>query len=53
MDALILTYDMKYESVGIPKIYLGTEIKKYQIRISKYYWSMLSTKYTKNAIKTV
>ena len=39
--------------VGPPKIQLGTEIKKYQVRGGKYYWSMLSTWYMKNEIKTV
>ena len=37
IDALALTYDLKYGSVGPPKIYFGAEIKKYQVRSGKSY----------------
>ena len=35
MDDLALTYDLKEVSVGAPTIYLGAEIKKYQVGNSK------------------
>ena len=53
MDALDLTYDLKYGSVGTPTIYLGTEINKYQVKSGKYHWSMSSTQYVKNVINMV
>ena len=53
MDALYFTYDLKYGLVGPPMIYLVTEINKYQVRTGKSHWSMLSTQYVKNLIKTL
>ena len=53
MDALTLTYYLKDGSVGPPKIYMGAEIKKYQVRSGKSHWSMSSTQYVKNVINTV
>ena len=53
MDALSLTYDLKPGSVGAPTIYLGAEIKKYQVANGKEHYSMSSTQYVKNGIKTV
>ena len=48
MDELALTYDLKEVSVGPPNIYLGDEIKKYQVRSGKSHWSMSITQYVKN-----
>ena len=53
MDALSLTYDLKPGSLGAPTIYLGEKIKKYQVSNKKEHYSMSSTKYVKNGIKTV
>ena len=53
MDKLDLVYDLKDRSAGLPKIYLGAEIKKIQVRSGKSYWSMSSTQYVKNEIYTV
>ena len=47
MDALALEYDMKDVSVGPPNIYLGDEIKKYQVRSGKSHWIMTITHYVK------
>ena len=48
MDALDFTYDLKYGLVGPKNIYLGNEIKKYQVRSGKYHWRMSGTEYEKN-----
>ena len=53
MEAFSITYDLKPGSVGSPTIYLGAEIKKYQVANRKEHYSMLSTQYVKNGIKTV
>ena len=53
MDALYFKYDMKDVSEVPPKIYLGNEIKNYQVRSGKYHWGISSTQYVKNAINTV
>ena len=53
MDVLNLLYDMKYGSAGPPKIYLGDDIKKYQVNSGKSHWSMSNIQQTNNAIKTV
>ena len=53
MEYLALTYDLKAGSVGEPTIYLGAEIKKYQVKSGKEHYSMSSMKYVKNAVKTV
>jgi hypothetical protein len=53
MDALALTYDLKDGSVGPPTIYLGAEIKKYQVKSGKSHWSMSSTPYVTDAVKQV
>ena len=37
MDALAFPYDMKDESVGPLKIYLGAKMKKYQVRSGKFH----------------
>ena len=37
----------------MPKIYLGAEINKYQVRSGKCHWGILSTQYVKNAIDMV
>ena len=52
IDALDLTYDLKDRLVGPPDIYLGPEMKKYQVSSGKSHWGMSSTQYVKNAIKT-
>ena len=52
MDTLYLTYDMKDELVGPPMIYLGAEIKKYQVKSSKSHQRMSSKQYMNNSIKT-
>ena len=52
MDALSLTYDLKEGSVGTPTIYLGAEIKKYQVASGKEHYSILIT-HVKNVTKTV
>ena len=46
-------YYLKDVLVGPPKIYLGAEIKKYQVNSGKYCWSIPSTHYMKNTIKTI
>jgi hypothetical protein len=53
MDVLQKTYILKKGSLGPPTIYLGAEISKYQLGDGKSRWSMSSTRYVKNAIKTV
>ena len=53
MDTLALTYDLKDGSVGPQTIYLGAEIKKYQVKSGKSHWSMSSTPYVTNAVKQV
>ena len=53
MDALNLIFDPNIISVGPPKINLGAEIKKYQVRSGKSQWIMSSTQCTKNEINTV
>ena len=49
MDDLALTYDLKE---GSPTIYLGSEIKKYQVGNGKEHYSVSSTQYFKKIIKT-
>ena len=39
--------------MGPPNIYCGAEIKKYQVRSGKSHWTVSSTHYVKNSIKTV
>ena len=39
--------------MGAPTIYLGVEIKNYQVGNGKEHYSMSSTQYVKNGIKTV
>ena len=53
MDDLALTYDFREGSVGLPTIYLGEEIKKYQVRNDKEHYCMSSMQYVKNGIKIV
>ena len=53
IDALDLMYDLRDGLVVPPKIYLESEIKKYQVRSGKSHWSMSCTQYVKNAIKTI
>ena len=53
MDVLSLTFDMKDGSVGPQTVYLGAEIKKYQVKIGKSYWSTASAHYMKNFVKMV
>ena len=53
MDTLDLSYDMKELLLELPKIYLGAEIKKYQVRSGKYHWIMLNIQYVKNEIETL
>ena len=53
MDDLAPTYDLKEVSVVVPTIYLGAKIKKYQVGNSKEHYSMSSTQYVKNGIKSV
>ena len=43
IHALYLTYALKDGLVGLPKIYLGSDIKKYQVRSGKSHWRMSST----------
>ena len=50
---LSLTYDIKDGLAGPQTIYLDADIKKYQVNSGKSHWSMSSTQYVKNAIKTV
>ena len=49
----MLTYDLEEGLVGAQTIYLGAEIKKYQVGNGKEHYSMSSTQYVKNGIKTV
>ena len=51
MGVLALMYDMKDGLAGPPKIYLGTEIKKYQFNSFKSHWVITSTHYMNNMIK--
>ena len=53
MDVLELTYDLKNKLVVLSTIYLGDDINKYQVKSDKSHWSILSTRYLKNLIKTV
>ena len=53
MDSLGLTHDLKGGLVGPPKIYLGAEIKNYQVRSGKSHPSTPITQYVKNTTKTV
>ena len=53
MDDLAMTCNLKEGSVGEPTIYLGAEIKKYQVKSGKEHYSMSSTQYTNNTVKTV
>ena len=53
MDVLVLTYEFKEGLVVRPKIYLGGEIKKYQVQSGKSNYIMSSTQYVKISIKTV
>ena len=53
MYTLALIYDIKDGLVVLPRIYLSSEIKKYQVRSGKSHWRMLSTQYVKNTINTV
>ena len=53
MDNLALTYNLKEVSDGEPTIYLGAAIKKYQVKSGKEHYSMSSTQYTNNTVKTV
>ena len=43
MDAMALTNYLKEGLVGPPKIYLGSEINKYQVGSGKSHWIMSST----------
>ena len=45
IDALSFMCDLKYVSVVPLKIYLSTEIKKYQVSSGKTHWSMSITQY--------
>ena len=53
IDVLALTYDLKNKLVVLSTIYLGDDINKYQVKSDKSHWSILSTRYLKNLIKTV
>ena len=53
MDNLAMSYDLKEGSVREPRIYLGEEIKKYQVISGKEHYSMSSKKYMKNSVKKV
>ena len=53
MDDLVLTYDLEEGLVGAQTIYLGAEIKKYQVGNGKEHYSMSSTQYVKNGLKNV
>ena len=53
MDVMDLAYDIKDGLVVLPNIYLGAEIKKSQVKSGKSNWSILSTQYANNAIKTL
>ena len=39
--------------VGLPTIYLVAQIKICQVKSCKSHWSMSSTQYMKNVVKTV
>ena len=52
MDTLALAYDLKGGPVVLPKIYLGTEMKKYQVGSGKSHWNISSTQYVENEINT-
>ena len=43
IDVLALTHESKEGSVGPPIIYLGGEIKEYQVPSGKLHYSMSST----------
>ena len=52
MDTLALAYDLKGGPVVLPKFYLGTEMKKYQVGSGKSHWNISSTQYVENEINT-
>ena len=53
MDVLLLAYYLNNGSVGPPTIYLGAEIEKDQFKSGRFHWSMPSTHYVNNVVKTV
>ena len=53
MDTLYLAYGLRNGLVVPPTIYLGAEIKKCQVKSGKSHWSVPSTQYVNNAIKTL
>ena len=44
---------LKPSSIGEPKIYLGADVKKYEIRTDEWVWAMSSDTYVKAQIKNV
>ena len=46
-------YDLKEDSLGKPKQYLGSQVYKYSILDGSWAWAMSCDKFIKNSIKTV
>ena len=53
IDRLKAVYDLKEESIGPPKIYLGAQIGKTQLSNGYSAWHMAADKHVKNAIQVV
>ena len=53
MEALRKLYDLKLESCGPLKMYLGANFSKYQLGDGRMSWCMSAQDYVKNAVKNV
>jgi hypothetical protein len=51
MDALAKQYQLKEDSLGEPKLYLGANVGKYQLPDGRICWSISGCDYIKNSVK--
>ena len=53
MEMIGKGFDLKNDEYGPPTTYLGGDVETFQLPDGKRAWSMLSTSYVRNAVKTV
>ena len=53
MTGIAVNFEIKNDEIAEPKLYLGANVKKFQLPNGKYAWSITYTSYVQGAIYTV
>ena len=53
MVGIAAKFEIKNDEIAEPKLYLGANVEKFQLKNGKYAWIITSTSYVQGAIYTV